>query len=255
MKSFDNILEDYNTICGEFNREAIMAVKCLLEDRKINLSPLLIYGSVGIGKTHILKVAKAYMKINGNDDSSIIYFDFRGLTKYFFDSKPMHTYQKMKYFDNASIIILDDLHHYAHRDRTQDYVLDIICKSRELKIPIIVAGNNHPYTMANSFNPSLLSRVCGGLPVRIDTPDIKSKVDFVNMLTKKKGIMIDPKIEEKVMEYFGNDFSVLQGVMNKFEFYTTSNSNAVIDNLAFDLLFKDEINHFEALVINLGESV
>jgi chromosomal replication initiator protein len=255
MKSFDSILADYNTICGEFNREAIIAVKCLLEDRKINLSPLLIYGSVGIGKTHILKVAKAYMKINGNDDNSIIYFDFRGLSKYFFDSQSMHTDQKMKYFDRASIIILDDLHHYAHRDRTQNYVLDIISKSRELKIPIIVAGNNNPYTMANSFNPSLLSRVCGGVSVKIDAPDIKSRVDFVNMLTKTKGIIIDPKIEEKVIEYFGSDFSILRGVINRFELFATLNNGAVMDNLAFDLIFKNEINHFETLNSSLGETV
>lgn len=146
----------------------------------------------------------------------------------------------MKYFDRASIIILDDLHHYAHRDRTQDYVLDIISKSRELKIPIIVAGNNHPHTMANSFNPSLLSRVCGGVPVNIDAPDIKSRVDFVNMLTKTKGIIIDPKIEEKVIEYFGSDFSILQGVINRFKLFATLNDNDVIDNLAFDSIFKNE---------------
>tara|TARA_R110002050_G_scaffold159268_6_gene288684 strand:- start:1791 stop:2558 length:768 start_codon:yes stop_codon:yes gene_type:complete len=255
MKSFDSIIADYNTICGEFNHEAIIAVKCLLEDCKINFSPLLIYGNVGVGKTHILKVAKAYMKINGNEDSSIIYFDFRGFSKYFFDSQPMHTDQKMKYFDNASIIILDDLHHYAHRCRTQDYVLDIISKSRELKIPIIVAGNNHPYTMANSFNPSLLSRVCGGVSVNIDAPDIKSRVDFVNMLTKTKGIIIDPKIEEKVIKYFGSDFSILQGIINRFELFTTLNDGVVIDNLAFDLIFKDEINHFKILNSSLGEPV
>lgn len=255
MKSFDSIIADYNTICGEFNHEAIIAVKCLLEDCKINFSPLLIYGNVGVGKTHILKVAKAYMKINGNDDSSIIYFDFRGLSRYFFDSQSMHTDQKMKYFDRASIIILDDLHHYAHRDRTQDYVLDIISKSRELKIPIIVAGNNHPYTMANSFNPSLLSRVCGGVSVKIDAPDIKSRVDFVNMLTKTKGIVIDPKIEGKVIEYFGDDFSILKGVINRFELFATLNNGVVMDNLAFDLIFKDEINHFKILNSSLGEPV
>ena len=255
MKSFDSILADYNTMCGEFNREAIMAVKCLLEDCKINFSPLLIYGNVGIGKTHILKVAKAYMEIKGNDDSSIIYFDFRGLSRYFFDSQPMHIDQKMKYFDSASIIILDDLHHYVHRDRTQDYVLDIISKSRELKIPIIVAGNNHPYTMANSFNPSLLSRVCGGVSVKIDAPDIKSRVDFVNMLTKTKGIIIDPKIEEKVIECFGSDFSILRGVISRFELFSTLNNGAVMDKLAFDLIFKDEINHFKTLNSSIREPV
>ncbi|MFT5814063.1 MAG: chromosomal replication initiator protein [Psychroserpens sp.] len=255
MKSLDSILTDYNTMFGEFNREAIMAVKYLLEDFKINFSPLLIYGNVGIGKTHILKVAKAYMKINGNDDSTIIYFDFRGLSRYLFDSQSMHIDQKMKYFDRASIIILDDLHHYTHRDRTQDYVLDIISKSRELKIPIIVAGNNHPYTMVNGFNPSLLSRVCGGVSVKIDVPDIKSRVNFVHMLTKTKGIIIDPKIEGKVIEYFGSYFSIIQGVINRFELFSTLNNGAVMDNLAFDLIFKDEINHFKTLKSSLGEPV
>jgi chromosomal replication initiation ATPase DnaA len=61
MKSFDSILSNYNTTCGEYNHEAIMAVKGLLEEQKFNFSPLLIYGNVGVGKTHILKVAKAYM--------------------------------------------------------------------------------------------------------------------------------------------------------------------------------------------------
>jgi chromosomal replication initiation ATPase DnaA len=61
MKSFDSILSNYNTTCGEYNHEAIMAVKVLLEEQKLNFSPLFIYGNVVVGKTHILKVAKAYM--------------------------------------------------------------------------------------------------------------------------------------------------------------------------------------------------
>jgi chromosomal replication initiation ATPase DnaA len=103
--------------------------------------------------------------------------------------------------------------------RTQECFLDIINISRELNIPIVVTGNNRPNTMANSFNPSFLSIVCGGLPVRINAPDIKSRVDFVNMLTKKKGIMIDPKIEETIIEFFGSDFSFPQGVINRFELF------------------------------------
>jgi chromosomal replication initiation ATPase DnaA len=103
--------------------------------------------------------------------------------------------------------------------RTQECFLDIINKSRELNIVIVVTGNNHPNTMANSFNPSFLSIVCGGLPVRINAPGIKSRVDFVNMLTKKKGIMLDPKIEETIIEFFGSDFSIPQGVINRFELF------------------------------------
>jgi chromosomal replication initiation ATPase DnaA len=38
-----------------------MAVRGLLEEHKLNFSPLLIYGNVGVDKTYILKVAKAYM--------------------------------------------------------------------------------------------------------------------------------------------------------------------------------------------------
>ena len=133
MKSFDSILADYNTVCGEFNHEAIMAVKGLLEDHKKNYSPLLIYGNVGVGKTHILDITKAYMKNNGYVDSSIIYFDNKGLCKYLNDSLNNNEFHKSIDFDSASIIILDDVHQYAHMVRTQDYFLDIISKSRELK--------------------------------------------------------------------------------------------------------------------------
>ena len=133
--------------------------------------------------------------------------------------------------------------------------MDIISKSRELKIPIIVAGNNHPYTMVNGFNPRLLSRVCDGVSVKIDVPDVKSRVNFEHMLTKTKGIIIDPKIEGKVIKYFGSDFSIIQGVINRSELFATLNNGAFMDNLAFDLIFKDEINHFKTLNSSLGEPV
>ena len=75
------------------------------------------------------------------------------------------------------------------------------------------------------------------------------------MLTKTKGIILEPKIEQKVIEYFGNDFSILQGVINRFELFATVNKNTVIDNVVFNLIFKDEINHFETPVHRNGESV
>jgi chromosomal replication initiator protein len=255
MKSFDNILADYNTICGEFNREAIMAVKNLLEGEKVNFSPLLIYGNVGVGKTHILNVAKAYMKLNGYDDSSIIYFDNKGLCKYLNDSLNNNEFHKSIDFDSASIIILDDVHQYAHMVRTQDNILDIINKSKELNIPVFFAGNNHPNVMTNGFNPNLRSRMCGGVAVRIDVPDVKSSAKFVDMFTKTKDIMIDPKTKEKVIECFGSDFFILQGVINRFELFATVNKKAVIDNLAFNLIFKDDINYFKTPNSTLGEPV
>ena len=242
MKSFDSILADHNTICGEFNRAAIMAVKSLLEDHKVNFSPLLIYGNVGVGKTHILNVAKAYMKLNGYGDSSIIYFDNKGLCKYLNDSLNNNEFHKLIDFNSASIIIIDDVHQYDHMVRTQECFLDIINRSKELNIPIIVAGNNHPNTMSNGFNPNLLSRLCGGMAVRIDVPDVKSRVNFIAMLTKTKGITIDPKIENKVVNYFGSDFYILQGVMNRFELFATLNGNIIIDYLAFHFIFKDKTN-------------
>lgn len=236
MKGIDNILEHKNTIVGEFNRDAIMAVKSLVEERKANYSPLLIYGDVGVGKTHIINVAKAYMKLNGFDDSSIIYFENRGLCKFLSDALINNEFHKSIDFENTSIIILDDLHQYVHMVRTQDYILDLFNKSRELKIPVIIAGNGHPNTMSNGFNPNLLSRLRGGLAVRIDAPDVKSRANFIDMLAKKKGLKIDPIVEEKVIKYFRSDFSILQGVMNRFELFASVNNNAVIDDLAFDLI-------------------
>ena len=98
------------------------------------------------------------------------------------------------------------MHEYAHMVRTQEYFLDIISKSKELNIPIIVAGNNHPNTMPKGFNLNLLSGLGGGVAVRI-------------------------------------------------ELFATVNKNTVIDNVAFNLIFKDEINHVETPVHGSGESV
>lgn len=240
MNSFDSILEDYNTILGEFNDEAIGAVKSLLEEEKVNFSPLLIYGNVGVGKTHILKAVEAYMKANGNDERSIIYFDNRGLAEFLCASQELNEYQKMEYFDAASIIILDDVQQYAHLNRTQNYILDFISKSRELKIPIIVAGNNHPNSVSSGFNPSLLSKLSGGLAVKIDVPDVKSKIDFINGFAKTKGLTVEMKIMEKVIDYFESDFSILQGVINKLEFYSGLNGNDVVENLILNHIFQKE---------------
>ena len=74
-------------------------------------------------------------------------------------------------------------------------------------------------------------------------------------MTKAKGIIIDPKIEDKVIECFGSDFSILQGIIHRFELFSTLNNGAVMDNVAFDLIFKDEINHFQTLNSSFGEPV
>jgi chromosomal replication initiator protein len=255
MKGFDDILANKHTISGEFNRDAIIAVKSLIEESKTNYSPLFIYGDVGVGKTHIINDAKAYLKLNGCDDSSIIYFENKGLCKFLNDSLKNNEFHKSIDFDNTSIIIIDDVHQYVHMVRTQDYILDLLNKSREFKIPIILAGNNHPITMSNGFNPNLLSRLCHGLAVRIDVPDVKSRANFIDIFATKKGLRILPKIAGKMVEYFGSDFCTLQGVMNRFELFASVNNNAVIDDLVFDLIFKDEINHFRTPAPSSGETV
>jgi chromosomal replication initiator protein len=232
MKGFDDILANKHTVSGEFNRDAIIAVKSLIEESKTNYSPLFIYGDVGVGKTHIINDAKAYLKLNGCDDSSIIYSENKGLCKFLNDSLKNNEFHKSK-----------------------DYILDLLNKSRELKIPIILAGNNHPITMSNGFNPNLLSRLCDGLAVRIDVPDVKFRANFIDIFATKKRLRILPKIVGKMVEYFGSDFCTLQGVMNIFELFASVNNNAVIDDLVFDLIFKDEINHFRTPAPSSGETV
>jgi hypothetical protein len=65
----------------------------------------------------------------------------------------------------------------------------------------------------------------------------------------------DAIIAGKIVENFGSDFFTLQGVLNRFELFASVNNNAVIDDLAFDLIFKDEINHFKPIVATTGETV
>jgi hypothetical protein len=65
------------------------------------------------------------------------------------------------------------------------------------------------------------------------TPDVKSIASFIGLLKKTKNIIIVPKIERKLIQYFGSNFSILQGVINRFGLLASSNNSAVINNLVF----------------------
>lgn len=216
--SFDNL------IIGEFNKDVIKATSFIDQNNPI-INSLLIYGTTGTGKTHILNaITKQY--IESNPDKNVLYIDTEDFLTKAYTALANGTAEIEKFknkFKSLDLLIVDDIQLLANKDRLNEIFFSIFNYLTNNKKCILLSSDKLPQML--SLDERMISRFNSGLVVKINKPDLESIkkiiVQKVNVLNFKQ------EFTNKAVEYialnFNSDLRILQGIINKIYFYACSN--------------------------------
>lgn len=184
MKPSDYTFENFVTTPS--NRFARIAAETISKSSEINYNPLYIYGSSGLGKTHLLRaMAKEYESrgINAIYLPCNQFFDemvdaIRSGTKAEFREK----------YCQVDVLILDRLEYVAGKEATQEELSNIIDKRYwEHHKQTVFAGNTYP-TQIPVLDPRLSAHLTLGLCIEIPTPDLEGRTQIISQKLKAHGM-------------------------------------------------------------------
>jgi chromosomal replication initiator protein len=173
-------------VIGDNNSFPANAAIAIAKNPGTAYNPFLIYGGVGLGKTHLMQAIGNY--IHENSDSKIIYITAENFTNEFIRSLNEN---KMAAFKNkyrfVDALLIDDIHFLEKKDGTQEELFHTFNALYEAKKQIVFTCDR-PVTELKNLTDRLRSRFESGLNVDLQVPNyetrcaiLKKKIEAKNM--------------------------------------------------------------------------
>ncbi len=200
---------------GTENEILRTAVKELLEyPGKFN--PLVLYGPVGCGKTHLIQALVNHSR-SCRTYKKCFYMTAEQFTSNFVQSlagRGLTTFRSK--YRNLDLFAIDDIQFLSGKRATlvefQNTVETLLRTERQ-----IVLTADRPLHELNFLGNELITRLSCGLSCPVQYPDLMGRAQIVRRLAKDRELELEPSIERFVAERIVRDVRLLSGAINRLK--------------------------------------
>ncbi|WP_373512287.1 chromosomal replication initiator protein DnaA [Persicitalea sp.] len=205
--SFDNFIE------GDCNRLARSAGFAVAQRPGLtSFNPLMVYGSVGLGKTHLVQAIGNYIR-NHFDDKVVMYVSSEKFTNQFINSIRNNMLQQFNdFYMKVDVLVIDDVQFLSGKEKTQDTFFHIFNHLHQLGKQIIMTSDRPPREL-QGLQDRLLSRFKWGLTADLQTPDFETRIAIIQKKLQAEGIFIENDVIEYVAHSVNSNVRELEGVI------------------------------------------
>lgn len=227
-------------IVGHSNQFAYAASKAVADNPGTTaFNPLVIYGGVGLGKTHILQAIAHHYLHSGKQDATsdrVIYVSSEKFTMDFIMSiqnklTPLYS----KYYRMANLLLVDDIQFFNNKERTQEEFFHIFNDLHQ-KGKQIVLTMDCPPSQLKGLADRLINRFQWGLVTDIQPPDFETRVAILKNKAESDGVFLDNSIAEFIAEHITSNIRELEGSLIRLLAYSSLHGKDISQELASDVL-------------------
>jgi chromosomal replication initiator protein len=212
---------------NQFARSAVMAVAEAPGKTKFN--PLLIYGGVGLGKTHLLQSVGNHL-LSKSPSYKVTYITSEEFYLNFIDAiKNNNTKNFTSRFRSSDVLLMDDIQFFSGKESTQEeffYIFNTLHQNGKQ----IVLTSDLPPSSIKGLQDRLISRFQWGLCVDIQPPDLETRVAILKKKSEEDHLTISQDILYYIAENVSSNIRELEGVVIRlFAFASITKSDINID--------------------------
>lgn len=193
---------------GECNRFAWSTAREVAEKRTEEYNLLYLYCVNGLGKTHLLHAIGNH-RLKKNPRCRLRYLSSDAFSSDFtYSIKNDRLDDFRSELSNLDLLLFDDIHHLANREKTQEEFLSVFNALYSQKQQLVVTGDSAPNKLRN-INPELKSRLGWGLLADIDDPDQALKISII----QKKAAEDNLSLAEDVVFFLSNSSGDIKNLL------------------------------------------
>jgi len=218
---------------NKFAKAASMAVA--KEPGKTSFNPLVVYGGVGLGKTHLIQAIGNYAKEN-TDTHRALYVDSERFTQHFIDSIQNNRSTEFSgLYRNVDILIIDDIQFFSNKERTQEEFFHTFNALHQKGKQIILSSDRPPKDL-KGIEERLISRFQWGLVVDVQQPDLETRQAILQKKAEESGLEMPGEIYHFIATHITSNIRELEGALIRLLAYSSLNSEDITLGLAKSLL-------------------
>lgn len=175
-------------------------------------TPLFVYGSTGLGKTHLLQGIGNHVQ-QGNHAARICYCTgetFMHALIESFRSKALNDFRRT--FREIDLLLFDNAQFLSGKAATQEEFLQLFDLMRLADKPIVMAADRHPKAIKH-LGRKLRSRITGGLIVEITQPDAVERAAILTYKATEYGLNLSDEVITFVSEIDFSDTRELEALL------------------------------------------
>ncbi len=203
--TFDNFIKGDG---NQFARAAALNVASNPGETAFN--PLVLYGGVGLGKTHLIQ-AIGNAILASAPDKRVCYVSSEKFTVDFVDAIEKNRAPEFSaYYRSMDVLIVDDIQFFAGKERTQDTFFHTFNTLYQLKKQIVLSSDRPPREL-QGLDERLISRFQCGLTVDIQPPDLETRIAILRKKADADRIDIPQDVIEVIATNVKSNIRELEG--------------------------------------------
>lgn len=201
-----------NYVIGDCNRVATAAATAIASNPGGKYNPLFIYSGVGLGKTHLLH---AIGNAGLQEGLKVLCTTSEQFTNEFVDSIKNRSVTSLREkFRSPQILLVDDVHFIAGKERTIDFFCHTISELYESNHQIVVTSDRPPRALPH-LGKKLNSCFEGGLVVGLQLPIYKTRLAILKAKAEERQLPFMNAALEFVAEHCQQSVRELEGALNR----------------------------------------
>ena len=205
--TFDTFIEGD---CNKLARAAGMAIA--ERPGTTSFNPLVIYGGVGLGKTHLAQAIGNEIKWNFPQKFAL-YVTSEQFTAQFIEALKTNTVQNFtNFYLQVDTLIIDDIQFLARKEKTQETFFHIFNNLHQSGRQIIMTSDQPPKSI-EGLQERLLSRFKWGLTADVQTPGFETRLAIVQNKIEAEGVPIPYEVIEYLAYNINTNIRELEGVL------------------------------------------
>jgi chromosomal replication initiator protein len=237
-------------VIGSSNRFAHAAALAVAEAPAQAYNPLFIYGSTGLGKTHLLQAIAQYVSEHSSD-LSVRYITSETFMNDFINSLRDKRIEGFKQrYRTYDVLLIDDVQFFEHKERIQEEFFHTFNSLYEAGSQIVMSSDRPPRDIA-TLEARLRSRFEWGLITDIQPPDLETRIAILRKKVKTDGIHIpDTQVLTFIASRVSTNIRELEGALTRVVAFSSLTGRAMTVELAQDVL-KDVFPQGEAAEVSI----
>ena len=227
--TFDTLVE------GKGNRLAAAAAQAIAENPGQGYNPFFLYGSTGLGKTHLVQAIGNEL-LKNRPDAKVRYMHSDDYIRSFMKAVRNNTYDVFKQqYKQYDLLIIDDIQFIKGKDRTMEEFFYLYNHFHNEKKQLILTCDVLPAKIED-MDDRLKSRFSWGLTLELEPPELEMRVAILQKKAESSGISLTDEAAFFIANLIRSNVRELEGAFNRVSASSRFMNKPIDIDLARDAL-------------------
>ena len=203
---------------GPGNELAMTAALQICEQPGSRYNPLVLYGGVGTGKTHLLEAT--YRRLRARHPAlHVLFLSAEGFANHFTQALRDRSLPSFRQrFRSVDVLVIDDVDFLDGKRVIQEEFLHTIKQLESHERQIVLSADRHP-RLLTKLSEELVTRFISGIVCRMESPDLETRRTIVARKAARLTTRVSDEALELVAQRFRTSVRELEGALNCLETY------------------------------------